>query len=67
MDDRAWHSMNHLGTPYFTNWGNMELLTYNGFEFNYDFKAYSGECCAGYEYDAIQKFYIRSSALKLLY
>jgi hypothetical protein len=45
-----WHSLNHIGTPYFTHWANGELVTYNGFVDGYNTKAYSGESCAGFEY-----------------
>jgi hypothetical protein len=63
-DASLWHSLNHLGTQYFTHWSNGELLTYNGFIQGFNNKAYSAGGCAGFKYLSKTKFFAAKVAIK---
>jgi hypothetical protein len=49
VDDKVWHSLNHIGTVLFSYWANGERLTYNGFKDNYNNKVYSSVLCAAFQ------------------
>jgi hypothetical protein len=46
---KLWHSLNHIGTPYFTHWANGAPLTYSGFSDTYNLNTYADDKCAGFE------------------
>ncbi|XP_059474426.1 macrophage mannose receptor 1-like isoform X2 [Neocloeon triangulifer] len=48
-DDRMWHSLNKMGSTFFTHWGNGELLTYHDFGPSYNPVAWTTEHCGAFE------------------
>jgi hypothetical protein len=51
-----WLGMSKAGTLYFEKWVNGEPLTYNGFVAGYNWKSWTTEHCASFEYEMQFKY-----------